>query len=90
MDNLDIEKFIKIKCIEKNIKINQLANELNMSRQLMWHHIKKKNKEVLLFLAIIVISIIVNFLFYLIFLFFIGQKLARIINEEMESIKRNL
>lgn len=44
----------------------------------------------LLFLAIIVISIIVNFLFYLIFLFFIGQKLARIINEEMESIKRNL
>ena len=47
MDNLDIEKFIKIKCIEKNIKINQLANELNMSRQLMWHHIKKKNKELL-------------------------------------------
>ena len=44
----------------------------------------------LLFLAIIVIAIIVNFLFYLIFLFFIGQKLARIINEEMESIKRNL
>lgn len=44
----------------------------------------------LLFLAIIIISIIVNFLFYLIFLFFIGQKLARIINEEMESIKRNL
>lgn len=44
----------------------------------------------LLFLAIIVISIIINFLFYLIFLFFIGQKLARIINEEMESIKRNL
>ena len=42
MDNLDIEKFIKIRCIEKNIKINQLANELNM-----WHHIKKKNKEVL-------------------------------------------
>jgi hypothetical protein fulcA4_13142 len=47
MDNLDIEKFIKIRCIEKNIKINQLANKLNMSRQLMWHHIKKKNKEVL-------------------------------------------
>ena len=47
MDNLDIEKFIKIRCIEKNIKINQLASKLNMSRQLMWHHIKKKNKEVL-------------------------------------------
>ena len=38
MNNLDIEKFIKI---------NQLASKLNMSRQLMWHHIKKKNKEVL-------------------------------------------
>lgn len=47
MNNLDIEKFIKIKCIEENIKISQLANKLNMSRQLMWHHIKKKNKEVL-------------------------------------------
>lgn len=38
MNNLDIEKFIKI---------NQLASKLNMSRQLMWHHIKKKNKDVL-------------------------------------------
>ena len=38
MNNLDIEKFIKI---------SQLASKLNMSRQLMWHHIKKKNKEVL-------------------------------------------
>ena len=47
MDNLDIEKFIKIKCIEENIKISQLANKLNISRQLMWYHIKKKNKEVL-------------------------------------------
>ena len=45
MNNLDIEKFIKIKCIEENIKISQLASKLNMSRQLMWHHIKKKNKE---------------------------------------------
>ncbi|WP_339032999.1 hypothetical protein [Fusobacterium animalis] len=43
----------------------------------------------LLFLAII-ISIIVNFLFYIIFLFFIGQKIAKIINEEIETIKRNL
>ena len=47
MNNLDIEKFIKIKCIEENIKINQIASKLNMSRQLMWHHIKKKNKDVL-------------------------------------------
>ena len=38
----------------------------------------------LLFLAIIIISIIVNFLF------FIGQKIAKIINEEIETIKRNL
>ena len=47
MNNLDIEKFIKIKCIEENIKISQLAGKLSMSRQLMWHHIKKKNKDVL-------------------------------------------
>ena len=44
----------------------------------------------LLFLAIIIISIIVNFLFYIIFLFLIGQKIAKIINEEIETIKRNL
>ena len=44
----------------------------------------------LLFLAIIIISIIVNFLFYIIFLFFICQKIAKIINEEIETIKRNL
>ena len=44
----------------------------------------------LLFLAIVIISIIVNFLFYIIFLFFIGQKIAKIINEEIETIKRNL
>ena len=47
MNNLDIEKFIKIKCIEQDIGITTLANKLHMSRQLMWHHIKKKNKEVL-------------------------------------------
>jgi len=29
VNNLDIEKFIKIKCIEENIKISQLASKLN-------------------------------------------------------------
>lgn len=47
MKELDIEKFIKIKCIEQDIGITTLADKLHMSHQLMWHHIKKKNKEVL-------------------------------------------
>lgn len=47
MKDLDIEKFIKIKCIEQDIGVTTLANKLDMSRQLMWHHIKKKNDYVL-------------------------------------------
>ena len=47
MKDLDIEKFIKIKCIEQDIGITTLADKLDMSHQLMWHHIRKKNKDVL-------------------------------------------
>nr|DAR66625.1 MAG TPA: DNA-binding protein [Caudoviricetes sp.] len=47
MKELDIEKFIKIKCIEQDIGITTLATKLDMSHQLMWHHIKKKNNYVL-------------------------------------------
>lgn len=47
MENIDIKNFIKIKCIENNIKVKDLANKLGMSRQLMWHHVLKKNIEVL-------------------------------------------
>ena len=47
MKDLDIEKFIKIKCIEQDIGVTTLANKLDMSHQLMWHHIKKKNDYVL-------------------------------------------
>ncbi|EHO21209.1 hypothetical protein HMPREF9466_00717 [Fusobacterium necrophorum subsp. funduliforme 1_1_36S] len=42
MENIDIKNFIKIKCIENNIKVKDLANKLGMSRQLMWHHVLKK------------------------------------------------
>ena len=47
MKDLDIEKFIKIKCIEQDIGVTTLASKLDMSHQLMWHHIKKKNNYVL-------------------------------------------
>lgn len=44
---LTSEKIIKIECIKKDIKIDTLAAELGMSRQLMWHHVKKNNIKVL-------------------------------------------
>ena len=47
MKNSEIEKFIKIKCLEQDIGLTSLARKLEMSRQLMWHHIKKKNDYVL-------------------------------------------
>lgn len=47
MKNSEIEKFIKIKCLEQDIGLTSLASKLEMSRQLMWHHIKKKNDYVL-------------------------------------------
>ena len=46
-ENLSNEKIIKIDCLAKNIKIDDLCSSLNMSRQLMWHHVKKKNILVL-------------------------------------------
>lgn len=42
------EKIVKIECIKKDVKIDTLAAALGMSRQLMWHHIKRNNKMVLL------------------------------------------
>ena len=47
MKNSEIEKFIKIKCLEQDIGLTSLASKLEMSRQLMRHHIKKKNDYVL-------------------------------------------
>lgn len=41
------EKIIKIECIAKDIKIDELCSFLKMSRQLMWHHVKKKNTMIL-------------------------------------------
>lgn len=40
-----------------------------------------------LFLAILIISILINFLFYIITMYFLGQKIAKIINEEIETRK---
>lgn len=46
-EKLSNEKIIKIDCLAKDIKIDDLCNSLNMSRQLMWHHVKRKNTLVL-------------------------------------------
>lgn len=45
--NLPNEKIIKMDCLAKDIKIDDLCDYLNMSRQLMWHHVKRKNTLVL-------------------------------------------
>lgn len=47
MDKLSLKQLIEIECIKKNKKITELANSINMSRQLMWHHVNKNNPEVI-------------------------------------------
>lgn len=47
MEKSDIGKFIKKKCIDENLKINDLADALGVSRQTMYYHINKKNKKFL-------------------------------------------
>lgn len=47
MDNLTLKQIIEIECIKKNTKITSLANSIGMSRQLMWHHVHRKNKLIL-------------------------------------------
>lgn len=47
MENLTLKQKIEIECIKKNTKITSLANSIGMSRQLMWHHVQRKNKYIL-------------------------------------------
>lgn len=47
MENLTLKQLIEIECIKKNEKITHLAIKIGMSRQLMWHHVNKKNKRIL-------------------------------------------
>ncbi|RHF72332.1 hypothetical protein DW663_07045 [Fusobacterium mortiferum] len=47
MENLTLKQIIEIECIKKNTKITLLANSIGMSRQLMWHHVHRKNKHIL-------------------------------------------
>lgn len=44
---MNIKQKIKIELITKNIKNNFLAEQLGMSRQLMYHHIARKNPKIL-------------------------------------------
>lgn len=47
MENLTLKQIIEIECIKKNTKITSLANSIGISRQLMWHHVHRKNKCIL-------------------------------------------
>lgn len=45
---MELKKIIKILCIINNISIDSLAKSLGInSRQLLYHHINKKNIDVL-------------------------------------------
>ncbi|MGL4864829.1 MAG: hypothetical protein ACRC4T_17175 [Cetobacterium sp.] len=45
---MEIKKIIKILCVINDLSIDDLAKSLNISsRQLLYHHIKKRNLNVL-------------------------------------------
>ena len=47
MENLTIIQSIKIECIKQNKKIEDLCAQIGLSsRQLMWHHVRRKNANV--------------------------------------------
>ncbi|MGL5655883.1 MAG: hypothetical protein ACRCXY_03470 [Fusobacteriaceae bacterium] len=46
---MTLKQRIKIECIKKDISIKKLVEDLGMSsRQLMYHHIDRNNKDVIL------------------------------------------
>lgn len=47
MENLSIQQAIKIECIKQRKKVEDLCVEVGISRQLMWHHVKRKNTEII-------------------------------------------
>lgn len=47
MKTLSLKQLIEIECIKKDLKITSLADSIGMSRQLMWHHVKRKNKAII-------------------------------------------
>ncbi|WP_279119253.1 hypothetical protein [Fusobacterium varium] len=47
MENLTIQQTIKIECIKQRKKVEDLCEEIGISRQLMWHHVKRKNTQII-------------------------------------------
>lgn len=47
MENLSIQQTIKIECIKQGKKVEDLCEEIGISRQLMWHHVKRKNTQII-------------------------------------------
>lgn len=47
MENLSIQQTIKIECIKQRKKVEDLCEEIGISRQLMWHHVKRKNTQII-------------------------------------------
>ncbi|MDH6456939.1 hypothetical protein M2102_000554 [Fusobacterium sp. PH5-7] len=47
MENLTLTQIIKIECIKQNKKVEDLCSQIGLSRQLMWHHVRRKNNEII-------------------------------------------
>lgn len=47
MENLTLTQIIKIECIKQNKKVEDLCMQIGLSRQLMWHHVRRKNNEII-------------------------------------------
>lgn len=47
MENLTLTQIIKIECIKQNKKVEDLCKQIGLSRQLMWHHVRRKNNEII-------------------------------------------
>lgn len=47
MENLTLTQIIKIECIKQNKKVEDLCAQIGLSRQLMWHHVRRKNNEII-------------------------------------------
>lgn len=44
---MDLKDKVKIECVKKNIGINDLSFKLGMSRQNLYHHLKRNNEVVI-------------------------------------------
>ncbi|MGB6128613.1 MAG: hypothetical protein WBG30_07680 [Psychrilyobacter sp.] len=45
---MDKLKLVKLKALEKDLTLTELASRVGISRENMYHHIKNNNREILL------------------------------------------